>query len=213
VTCCQCRGIESQFNEKYVVGALERYRKKGPSKTTRLLIDGLKAEGVAGMTLLDIGGGIGAVQHELLESGGVQRTLNVEASSAFLDAAKTEAERQGHADRIRHYHGDFVVLAADIPAADIVTLDRVICCYEDMRQLVGLSTARAGRLYGVVYPRDTWWMKAAQSFQTFRFRLQRHPFRTYVHSSRDVEALLSDQGLRQHFYRRTLLWQVAVYAH
>jgi magnesium-protoporphyrin O-methyltransferase len=208
---CQCQGIERLFDEDYVHGELARYRDKGPAKTTSVLIDALKAEGVSGLTVLDIGGGIGAIQHELLKSG-AERTFNVEASTASIDAAKAEAERQGHGDRISHYHGDFVDLADAISAADIVTLDRVICCYRDMRGLIALSTERARRLYGVVYPRDTWWVKAALPLLNFRFRLQRNPFRTYVHSSTDVEALLSRQGWKRRFYRRTLLWQVAVYA-
>jgi hypothetical protein len=52
-------------------------------------------------------------------------------------------------------YGDFVALAPALSAADVVTLDRVICCYDDMPALVGRSAALAERLYGVVYPRDT----------------------------------------------------------
>jgi magnesium-protoporphyrin O-methyltransferase len=204
--------METLFNTNYVTSELSRYRRKGPAKTTQLLIDALKAEGVSGMTLLDIGGGIGAIQHELLKSG-VKRSLNVEASTAYLEAARAEAERQGHADRMSHHHGNFVDLSADLPAADIVTLDRVICCYHDMRRLVSLSAARARQLYGVVYPRDTWWMKIGLSIQNLFFRLQRNPFRTFAHSSREVEALASRQGLKRRFYRQTLVWQVVVYAH
>ena len=35
---------------------------------------------------------------------------------------------------------------------DILTLDRVICCYPDMQKLVGLSAKRARKLYGLIYP-------------------------------------------------------------
>jgi hypothetical protein len=66
MNCCQCQGLETLFNEQYVTKELSRYRNKGPEKTTRLLIDALKAEGVQGMALLDIGGGVGVIQHELL---------------------------------------------------------------------------------------------------------------------------------------------------
>ena len=65
----QCQGMETFFDNKTAVGDLKAYRKKGPSKTTRMLIDALKAQGVEDMTLLDIGGGVGAIQHELLNSG------------------------------------------------------------------------------------------------------------------------------------------------
>ena len=64
--CCQCQGIEIKFDQKYVNKKLEKYRKDGPKKTTVQLIDALQAEGIQGMTLLDIGGGLGDIQHELI---------------------------------------------------------------------------------------------------------------------------------------------------
>jgi magnesium-protoporphyrin O-methyltransferase len=123
MTCCQCQGIEARFNQKMANQKLQQYRQNGPIKTTRILIDALKTEGVEGMTLLDIGGGIGVIQYELLNMGAMSAT-GVEASLAYVNAAKEEIDRQGHASRVSHYHGNFVDLAADIPAADIVTLDR-----------------------------------------------------------------------------------------
>ncbi len=45
-----------------------------------------------------------------------------------------------------HHLGDFVEVAGSIQPADIVTLDRVICCYPDVERLVGLSSQRATRL-------------------------------------------------------------------
>jgi magnesium-protoporphyrin O-methyltransferase len=68
---------------------LTKYRAKGPPPWARTLIDAIKAEGVDGATLLDIGGGIGVIQHELLASGAARAT-NVEASSAYLSAARGE---------------------------------------------------------------------------------------------------------------------------
>lgn len=166
MNCCQCQGIEAQFDRKKAAKKLETYRAHSPDLTTRILIDALKAEGAEGMTLLDIGGGVGAIQHELLRSG-VRSVTNVEASTAYIAAARAEHERQGHADHVDHRHGNFVDLAADLPPADIVTLDRVICCYHDMQALVGLSAARARKLYGVVYPRDTWWAKIGLPVENF----------------------------------------------
>ena len=208
--CCQCQGIETVFDRKKADKELKQYRKDGPRKTTRLLLDALKSEGIEGMTLLDIGGGIGVVQHELLAAGASSAT-NVDAATAYIAAAKEEAERQGHADRVSHQYGNFVDLAPDIPPADIVTLDRVICCYHDMRSLVGLSAERARRLYGVVYPRDTWWMKAGMRVWNLMQWISRSRFRAFVHPTEAVEAILREAGLERRFYRPGFLWQVAVY--
>jgi len=202
--------LRTYFDQKTAAKDIKRYHKKGPDKTTRILIDALKAEGIEGTTLLDIGGGVGAIQHELLRAG-ASSTINVEASKAYIEATKEEAERQGHADRVRHHHGNFVDLAPDIPQADIVTLDRVICCYHDMQALVGLSSALARRSYGVVYPRDTWWVKVGNAVQNFVYWIRRNPFRLFVHPTEAVDAMVRDNGFKRRFYRKDGTWQVVVF--
>jgi magnesium-protoporphyrin O-methyltransferase len=177
-----------------------------------MLIEALKAHGVQGFSLLDIGGGVGAIQHALLEAG-VQNAMDIDASQAYLNAAKAEAQRRGLTERVSFQHGNFVDIAAQIPPADIVTLDRVICCYPDMEALVSLSAARARKLYGLVYPRDVWWAKTGLSVLNFLFRLRKKKFRTYVHPTQAVEAIISHNGFKPRFYGRTLVWQVAVYSH
>jgi magnesium-protoporphyrin O-methyltransferase len=211
MNCCQCQSLESRFNQKVAVEKLKLYRQKGPEKTTRLLLEALKMEGVAGLTLLDIGGGIGAIQHELLKAG-LSSATGVEASSAYLTASVEEAGRLGHHDRLNFYHGNFTDLAATLPSSDIVTLDRVICCYHDMPALVELSAARASQLYGLVYPRDTWWVKLGFALENLLFWLQRNPFRLYVHPTAAVEAIVRVHGLQRRFYQTAGVWQVVVYS-
>jgi len=210
MNCCQCQGIEDLFNDSLVNKELAQYRVKGPAKTTRWMIDAIKAEGVEGLHLLDIGGGVGAVQHALIEAG-VKEATDIDASKAYLRAAKDEAKRRGIAERTRFFHGNFVEAASQIPPAEIVTLDRVVCCYPDMENLVGLSAARATKVYGLVYPRDAWWVKLGMAFLNTFFRLQRKPFRTFVHPTTVVDSIVRQQGLRRKFFRQTLVWQVVVY--
>jgi magnesium-protoporphyrin O-methyltransferase len=211
MNCCQCQGIEELFSQQYVRGELARYHARGPAKTTRILTGAIKEAGVNGLTLLDIGGGVGAVQHELLEAS-VTHATSVEASTAYLIAARMEAERRGQAERTSFRHGNFVDLAADIQPADIVTLDRVICCFDDMEKLVSFSAAKARKYYGLVFPRSTWWVKIGLAIENFFFRLRGSPFRTFVHPTEKVEAILVNAGLKRQFYRRTLVWQVMVYS-
>jgi magnesium-protoporphyrin O-methyltransferase len=208
--CSQCQGIEDLFSQDYVTKELSRYRAKGPDTTTRMLTEAIKQEGVDGLTLLDIGGGLGAIQQELLGAG-VQDVTSVEASTAYLTAARAEAQRRGYADRVTYHHGNFIDLAAEIAPADIVTLDRVICCYPDMEKLVSLSAARARKLYGLVYPRVAWWVKIGLALENFFFRLRRSPYRAFLHPNEAVEAVLISNGLQRLFYRQTLVWQVVVY--
>ncbi|MGI9179035.1 MAG: class I SAM-dependent methyltransferase [Longimicrobiaceae bacterium] len=209
--CSHCAGIEKEFGEKTAARDLRRYRRKGPLAGTRILLEALRREGIAGMTLLDIGGGVGAIHHELLAAG-ASRATHVDASTAYLAAAREEARRRGHESRVTFRQGDFVELAPELPPADVVTLDRVICCYPDMERLVGLSAARARRLYGLVYPRDRWWLRPAFPLSNLYFRLRRCPFRIYRHPREAVDEVIRGQGLERRFRATTPLWQVVVYA-
>lgn len=209
--CCQCQGIEGFFNRRQAERDLKTYRRKGPARGTRILLDALRAEGVSGATLLDIGGGIGAIQLELLGSGAASAT-DVDASTAYLATAREEGSRRGYGDRVTYQHGNFVELAPAIAAADIVTLDRVICCYHDMPALVEASASKARRLYGLIYPRDTWYVRAGAAVINLIFRLQRNPFRFFPHRTQAVEAALREAGLARRFHRKAGFWQVAVFA-
>jgi magnesium-protoporphyrin O-methyltransferase len=203
--------METQFDRREAARKLRAYRKSGPARSTRILLDALVAAGVTGRTLLDIGGGIGVIQHELLRAGATRAT-DVDASNAYVEAAKSEAARQGHGDRVTFHHGDFVALAETIAPADIVTLDRVICCYHDMPALVDRSAAKATQLYGLVYPRDNWWVRAGIHAENTLLWAQRTPFRVFAHHSAEVDAVVRRNGLEPQFTRAAGSWQVVVYA-
>ena len=175
------------YDEKVAAADVSRYRKSGPRPWTRTLIEALKAEGVADATLLDIGGGIGVIQHELLDSGAARAT-NVEASSAYLSAARSESDRRGHVGRVTYHHGDFVDLAESILPADIVTLDRVLNVYPDWERLASLSAERAQRLYGVVIPRDTPFVRLVISAINLVLLLRRQPGPRCGHFDRGARA-------------------------
>jgi len=201
----------SFYNEKLAASELRRYGKKGLRPWTRTLVEALKAEGVEGATLLDIGGGIGVIQHELLAAG-VTSVMNVDASAPYLDAARGESERRGYDGRVSYRHSDFVELAESVPSADIVTLDRVVNVYPDMERLIGLSAERARRLYGLVYLRDTRFVRLVVVVMNLVLRLLRKPVRAVVHPADAIDRVVRENGLTPHFSRQVgPQWQVAVY--
>lgn len=209
--CPQCDGIESEFNIEVARRQLRDFRRRGPNRTTRILIDEIQRRGLVRPTVLDIGGGIGAIQLELLEAG-AERAASVDASRAYSDVAEEEARRRGLTDRITRIHGDFVEHAPEIEPADIVTLDRVICCYPDVRGLVDSSAAHARRVYGLVYPRRTWWLRPAFRLANFVLRLRGSSFRIFLHPPAVVEAVIESHGLHRIFHEFVGIWQVAVFA-
>jgi 2-polyprenyl-3-methyl-5-hydroxy-6-metoxy-1,4-benzoquinol methylase len=211
MSCCpHCRGAEAQFDRGEAAYRLARYRRHGPERTTRWLLDALSDEQLPGATVLDIGGGVGALHHELLK-GGAANAVDVDASRAYLDAAREESARLGHTERVTYLHGDFVALAEHIQPADIVALDRVVCCYPDMPALVGAAAARARHRLGLVYPRDTWWVRAGTRVINLGFALQRTAFRIFCHPTAAVDKRLQQEGLQLHSQRMAGPWQIAVY--
>lgn len=162
------------------------------------------------MTLLDIGGGLGGIQHALLKQGVVHAT-HVEASSAYVKAANEEAVRREIDDRITFLQGDFVDLAERLPHADIVALDRVICCYDDMQALVRLSAEKASKRYGLVFPRDMWLIRIFLPVANLILSLTGTPFRMFIHRTEQVEQIIREQGLEQVYYQKAGFWQILVY--
>ena len=210
MNCC-CQGVDEVFGERTARRDLERYRKRGPSKPTRRLLEAVRREGIEDASVLDIGGGIGAIQYELLDAGAGRATA-VEAAAAYLRVARDESRRRGLGDRIAYQAGDFVELADSVEPADVVTLDRVICCYPDMESLVGRSADRARRVYALVYPQDRWWVGLGLRVTNLFMRVSRRAFRAYLHRTRDVDAVARAHGLApRHARRAGPIWQVAVY--
>jgi len=207
---CGCdRGFEI-FDRRSAEADIERYRRSGPDRTTRMLLELLRARGVRGASVLDIGGGVGVIDHELLRDGAGHAVL-VDASPPALEMARNEARRRGTLDRIEFVDGDVVRQDAPIDAADIVVLDRVICCYPDVRALVSLSAMRARSLYGLVLPRDRLLVRWALLFANFWFRLRGYGYRAFGHPNTLVDELAAEAGLRPSQETSTLFWRVVLY--
>jgi magnesium-protoporphyrin O-methyltransferase len=201
------------FYGRRAAADLRSYREKGPRAWTRVLLAALTAEGVAGATVLDIGGGIGAIHHELLDAGAASATC-IEASSGYLAAARDESERRGHSARVTYRHGDFVDLAASIPRADIVTLERVLNVYPDWERLASLAAASADRILAVVIPRDTPFVRFVIGAMNLALRLQRQQVRARVIPHDAIDRIARAAGLTPaSSVTAGPAWQVLVFRH
>jgi magnesium-protoporphyrin O-methyltransferase len=207
--CSHCQDTSELFDRDIAERELRQYRRDGLSKkSARLLVDGLKSLDIDDRTLLDIGGGVGAIPFELLGAGASEATL-VEASEEYIDVAEKEAQRRGYNDRLDVRFGDFVDMAPELPTYDIVTLDRVICCYPHLEKLVEASTARASRWYGVVYPKERWYTNLGEKFAEVYCGLKGMDFRVYIHDG--VDETIQQQGFTPFYDVSTILWRVTLY--
>jgi SAM-dependent methyltransferase len=185
-------------------------RAHGPRRPTQELIDVICANDVDGAVVLDIGAGVGAIHLALLDAG-ARQAIDVDASREYLAAARDEARRRGHDKRVDYRYGDIVELAGDLPRADIVTLDSVICCYPYLRALLAAAMSSRPRLMGITYPRDTWWMRTFMRIFNATHALAQSPARYFIHRHRIVRRLLADAGYAEIHDGGTAAWRVSVY--
>jgi magnesium-protoporphyrin O-methyltransferase len=211
--CCSgggCPLYDREFDAKSARKELSALRTKGPPGMTVELIDALSEGGIDGATVLDIGAGVGAVHLALLERGADAAT-DVDASAPYLAAARDESERRGLAGRVRYVAGDFTAAAGDLEPADLVALDRVVCCYDDVVGLVSAAAGLARRRIGFVYPVDRWWTRGVIRIVNLWARLTRDPFRVFIHPTAVVDGLVREAGFAPTRARHGLIWQLAVY--
>lgn len=205
-----CAGVASVFDAKLADKNLSDYRRGGPAAPTGRLLAALREARGPSDSLLDVGGGVGVIAHELLADG-ISSAMLVEASSAYLAAAREESARRGSGERLEIWMGDLVELAPDVPPADIVTLDKVVCCYADMDSLLAVSASRARRLMGLVYPRDSWWVRVGIVIGNLVWRLRGSEFRSYLHRNVAIHASLRQAGFAVRSQSRGLWWVIAVF--
>ena len=206
--CCDPRGCDAFFGKGFARRVAARYRRRGLDRTARRMVAFLEARGIEGATVLEVGGGVGEIEIELLKRGAM-RTINLELSSAYDDEARrllAEAGLVGKAER-RLY--DIAVDPQGVQPADVVVLHRVVCCYPDYERLLAAAACRATRLLVFSYPRRNPISRAVVAVQIAGFRIARNEFRTFVHPPKEMLGVLNHAGLDATFAHRGLAWQVA----
>jgi 2-polyprenyl-3-methyl-5-hydroxy-6-metoxy-1,4-benzoquinol methylase len=210
VCCTRYCAAEAQFNRKVAERDLRRYRRRGADATTRLMLAELRRWPLEGRRLLDVGGGIGVISRELADTGVASATI-VEASPAYLEVARREAGSQFGSRPTQFILGDFAVIAGTLPEADVVTLDRVVCCYPDAEALLQQAAGRARQLLAFSYPRDRWYVRTLIVLENFWRRLTGKEFRAFVHGPERMRAVLEAAGLVRATRRETLVWTLDFY--
>jgi magnesium-protoporphyrin O-methyltransferase len=199
---------ERVFDRQTVDRDVRDFRRTGAPWATRELIDEL-ASGLDldGATVLDVGAGVGAVHLGLLARGAAS-AVDVDGSGAYVAAARDEAERHGYGDRVRHVLGDLTRVAPTLEPADLVALDRVVCCYGDVASLLAAAAALARTRLGLVYPRDRWWIRAGASIGNVVMFRRSAGYRMRVHRVTAMAALLEAAGFTRVAGRDGRIWRV-----
>jgi magnesium-protoporphyrin O-methyltransferase len=195
------------FGERFARRVAARYRKRGLDRTAQQIVDFLAERGIEGATVLEVGGGVGDIQIELLKRG-AGRTVNLELSGAYEREARALLDEAGLAGRADRRIVDIAVAPESVEPADAVVLHRVVCCYPDYERLLGAAAEHAARLLVFSYPRRNPLTRAFVAAQNVAFRVMGREFRTFTHPPARMVEVLRARGLQASATRRRFVWQV-----
>lgn len=205
--CCRPGGYERLFSAKQARLDARRYRERGLGGTSRRLVE--LAGDVSGESVLEVGGGVGAIELDLLAAG-ADRATNVELSGEYEEeAARLLAERE-LTESVDRRVADFV--DEPVEPHDVVVLHRVVCCYPDVDRLVGIAAASTRRRLLLTYPREQPWTRAGIAAINVFMRLSRSDFRAFVHPVSRITEAAHREGLALELREpQGLIWENAAY--
>jgi len=207
--CCSTGAYSEFFDEKLAHRDAERYRSKGLKGAGKRLVDLIAARGVNGVDVLEVGGGIGALQLELLQRGAA-RTTNAELSPAYEGEAAELLRERSLTQCVDRRIVDIAEDPDAVPPADVVLLHRVVCCYPDYERLLGTAARKARRLLAFSFPPDVAVAHAAMRVLNLWPRLRGCDFRSYVHPESEMLATVERNGFRIVSRERSGIWRIAL---
>ena len=206
--CCSPKGYRWVFSESSARSEARRYRRKGLDATSRRIVEFLKAHGVEGRSVLEVGGGIGAIQIELLKAG-ASGAVSIELTPTYERVANELLSEAGFSDRVERKVMDFAQAASQVDSADVVIMNRVICCYPDMPRLAGAAADHARELLVMSYPRRSWWMRLGLGIANMMLLVMRREFHIFLHPPSGIIATSEQHGLQPVLSEGGLIWTVA----
>jgi magnesium-protoporphyrin O-methyltransferase len=205
-------GLDEMFNERTAAWDVRRFRRRGLTRRARLLLRAIeRAVPLAEASALEIGAGAGGFTITMLQHS-LRSAQTVDASPAFAHAARSLAREYHVQDRMDVVAGDFAADPGIASDADVVVLDRVICCYPGLEALLRPAADRARRIVAMTYPRPGWLTRRIIGSLNACQALFRRRFRMHYHAPRRVHAILREQGFATTVAGHAGLWEIVVAA-
>ncbi len=209
-SCCIHAGAAERFFSRFAKHYRKRYLKSGLEASQRQLLAGLEQVGFEKASVLEIGCGVGYLHQRLLELGAASAT-GIDISHEMVVEAQHLAEQRGVESRVNYRQGDFLECCDQLESAELVVLDKVICCYPDAENLVQRSLEKSDRIYALTIPRDRWFVRLGLNAMGLLLWLFRSDFRSYLHDPVLIEEWITRQGYVKSYQNQTLCWLSQVY--
>lgn len=205
-----CCGADLFFNKRKSDRLYKAYLKKGPTRITAKMISQLEGQHINGKSLIDVGGGVGALQWWFLENGG-KNTVDIDASSGYLKQAKQHALNKGWESKTEFLLGDCVDVFSSIKTADFITLDKVVCCYPNYKEILEVTCDKASRVVSLSYPLDGFISNLIRIMGDLLMRFTNNPFRPFIHSVEEIRNVFKQKNYERVAYNLTFPWHVETY--
>jgi SAM-dependent methyltransferase len=179
-------------------------------KIQRYLLEGIHTEPVESKQILDIGCGVGALHLTLLQEGAA-RAIGIDAAEGMITNARALAGELGLSERTEYIVGDFVDHAATLPEADIILMDKVVCCYGDLERLISVSALKAKSIFGLTHPTDRFLVRWFFKSHIAILKLFRAPFHPFWHDWKEMDRMIRSAGFQPVYTHSTFLWQAKVF--
>jgi magnesium-protoporphyrin O-methyltransferase len=188
--------------------ALDRYRRRGLDDLERRMVEAVEDVGLEGARVLDLGGGVGAIAGELLQAGAAEAEI-VELVEAWRPYADDLARERGLEGRTTFRVVDVLAAPDAVDSADVVVLNRVVCCSEDGVELTAEAARHTRRVLVLSFPRDAVWTRASVGALNAAMWALGRSYRAFVHPPAALAGAAEANGLRRSAGGRGFLWEYA----
>jgi magnesium-protoporphyrin O-methyltransferase len=207
--CCDPSGYRGAFNRTTAEKSVRSFEKKGLGSTAAPMVEALRPH-LDGSTVLEVGAGSATAIATMLEAG-AEHAVAIDLSPNYEETARRFLADRGLEDSVEWHTGDLVAMGDDLPRADVVFSNRVVCCYPDMEAMVDSTTRRAHRFAAFSYPRRNLPSRFVAWAINQWMRVNRNSFRTFVHDPDAIAARLSDAGFEPVETGSTAIWHWGVW--
>ncbi len=129
----------------------------------------------------------------------IQSANDLATASGFATTAKFQVENAA---------------TADLPASDIVIMDKVLCCYSDWQPLLKNAMSTSRKMIGFIVPRDEGIAKPAFHLGVRimnYFARRKGNIMFYLHPLDQVDKTLRDSGFSPKKKQASRFWIVFLY--
>ena len=151
------------------------------------------------------------VHHELLRQNKVEKAIGIDASAAGLKAVARNADRLNLSEKVQYFKQDFAQNAQMHTSADLVVLDRVICCYPYLDLLLGQAAEKASRYLAISFPVENFLVKLGVKTADFFLTLFGSGYHPYLYGHDEIRQTAEGAGLTLAHTNRHVAWQIMVF--